>query len=70
MPTGGGTRQTNRPGATWATKNRTKTKLLKADFAAHKFRPGEYYDRYLDKLLKKHCLSLVEYWAGNELLGV
>ena len=45
-----------------------KTRGIKADFAKHKFRPGEYYDRYLEKLLKKYNLSLVEYWAGGELL--
>jgi len=45
-----------------------KTRVLKEDFAKHKFRAGEYYDRYLDKLLKKYNLTLVEYWAGGELL--
>ena len=45
-----------------------KTNSIKADFAKHKFRAGEYYDRYLDKLLKKYNLTLVEYWAGGELL--
>ena len=45
-----------------------KSKAIKEDFAKHKFRPGEYYDRYLDKLLKKYALTLVEYWAGGELL--
>ena len=45
-----------------------KTKALKEDFTKHKFRAGEYYDRYLDKLLKKYNLTLVEYWAGGELL--
>ena len=45
-----------------------KSKAISEDFAKHKFRPGEYYDRYLDKLLIKHALTLVEYWAGGELL--
>ena len=45
-----------------------KSVSIKADFAKHKFRAGEYYDRYLDKLLKKYNLSLVEYWAGGEIL--
>lgn len=40
---------------------------LTTEWDAHKFRKGESYDRYLDKLLKKHGLSLAEYYAGNEI---
>jgi len=47
-----------------------KTKAIKIDFQKHKFRPGEYYDRYLYKLLEKYDLTLSEYYAGNELLGL
>jgi hypothetical protein len=45
-----------------------KTKQLEHDWNGHKFRRGEYYDRYLSALLNKYCLTLAEYRAGKELL--
>jgi len=37
------------------------------DFARHKFRPGEHYDRYLTKLLDKYEIVLREYYWGCKL---
>jgi len=43
---------------------------IDADFAKHKFRPGEYYDRYLTKLLNKYAIALKEYYWGCKLKEV
>ena len=45
----------------------SKSNLIDLDFENHKFRDGEYYDRYLNRLLKKHGMTLTEYYAGHEL---
>jgi len=42
--------------------------LVDADFDKHKFRYGEYFDRYLYKMLKKHELSIKEYYWGIHLM--
>ena len=39
-----------------------RVKLLKKEWAKHKFRHGAYFDRYLYKLLSKYDLSLSEYY--------
>ncbi len=39
-----------------------RVKLLEKEWERHKFREGEYFDRYLYKLLKKYDLSLEEYY--------
>ena len=45
-----------------------KAAQLKAEWDSHKFRKGEYYDKYLSKLLTKYDLSSAEYYAGLDLL--
>ena len=39
-----------------------RASLVSREFESHKFHPGEYYDRFLYKILKKYKLSLEEYY--------
>ena len=43
-----------------------RVKLLNNDFRNHKFRKGEYYDRYLDKLLIKYNVTLSDYYKYSK----
>jgi len=45
-----------------------KTRKVIADFEKHKFREGEYYDKYLFKMMKKHGIECGEYRIGYNLL--
>lgn len=46
-----------------------RSAVVDDQFSKHKFREGEYYDRYLTKLLDKNGLDLDEYYWGLELRG-
>lgn len=40
-----------------------RVKAVSHDFSNHKWREGEYYDRYLERLLRKYDISLADYYA-------
>lgn len=43
-----------------------RVRLLEKEWNNHKFRKGEYFDRYLYKLLRKYDLSLSEYYRFGD----
>lgn len=47
-----------------------KAKKIIKCWERHKFKEGESYDKYLYSLLKRYDLSVYEYYAGKELLGL
>jgi len=43
-----------------------RVKLVERDFANHKWRPGESFDRYLYRLLRKYDIELSDYYKYSE----
>jgi hypothetical protein len=47
-----------------------KTRKIIIDFANHKFREGEYYDKYLSKLLMKYEIDYHTYRIAYNVLSI
>ena len=45
----------------WLLPKEKRIELFRDEYKNHRFRKGEYYDKYLAKLLYKHDLSLDDY---------
>jgi len=46
----------------WKLPREERIKLFKKEYNSHKFRKGELYDKYLDKMLFKYNLDIDDYY--------